>query len=343
MGKLKHDNSHRAYSIVDGKLVYNWRMDGRFDLLASNDKSNMEAYNKQKALYLSQIMKFNEENPGANLPVSLDTNLPDGYTQSQIDEIKNLGDTIYGSYNRSTKAMYENLALGSQFGVFSTWMNGIYDVYLGKRRESSYETQQVQKEDENGNKLWIDDNGNITTEDTGVPYLTDIPLIVQGVWRTLHDTMSELYHGRGWEGIKENIINSPMQMRNWKRIGSDLLVALLLYWLFDEVVSPAYKEHKKKGDGKDILTNAAIELLYKGSSSSFEEFKGPLPILDYLMNNTSPASVKWGVKVYNDIGGFLFGDTTFGELVTKSQALPRSLQDTYKMYKRDTINGIGEE
>jgi hypothetical protein len=132
-------------------------------------------------------------------------------------------------------------------------------------------------------------------------------------------------------------------MRNWKRIGSDLLVALLLYWLFDEVVSPAYKEHKKKGDGKDILTNAAIELLYKGSSSSFEEFKGPLPILDYLMNNTSPASVKWGVKVYNDIGGFLFGDTTFGELVTKSQALPRSLQDTYKMYKRDTINGIGEE
>lgn len=343
MGKLKHDNSHRAYSIVDGKLVYNWRMDGRFDLLASNDKSNMEAYNKQKALYLSQIMKFNEENPGANLPVSLDTNLPDGYTQSQIDEIKNLGDTIYGSYNRSTKAMYENLALGSQFSVFSTWMNGIYDVYLGKRRESSYETQQVQKEDENGNKLWIDDNGNITTENTGVPYLTDIPLIVQGVWRTLHDTVSELYHGRGWEGIKENIINNPMQMRNLKRIGSDLLVALLLYWLFEEVVNPAYKEHKKKGDGKDVLTNAAIELLYKGSSSSFEEFKGPLPILDYIMNNTSPASVKWGAKVYNDIGGFLFGDTTFGELVTKSQALPRSLQDTYKMYKRDTINGIGEE
>lgn len=343
MGKLKHDNSHRAYSIVDGKLVYNWRMDGRFDLLASNDKSNMEAYNKQKALYLSQIMKFNEENPGANLSVSLDTNLPDGYTQSQIDEIKNLGDTIYGSYNRSTKAMYENLALGSQFGVFSTWMNGIYDVYLGKRRESSYETQQVQKEDENGNKLWIDDNGNITTENTGVPYLTDIPLIVQGVWRTLHDTVSELYHGRGWEGIKENIINNPMQMRNLKRIGSDLLVALLLYWLFEEVVNPAYKEHKKKGDGKDVLTNAAIELLYKGSSSSFEEFKGPLPILDYIMNNTSPASVKWGAKVYNDIVGFLFGDTTFGELVTKSQALPRSLQDTYKMYKRDTINGIGEE
>ena len=36
-----------------------------------------------------------------------------GNVPEQIDEIKNLGDTIYGSYNRSTKAMYENLAIGS--------------------------------------------------------------------------------------------------------------------------------------------------------------------------------------------------------------------------------------
>lgn len=343
MSKLKHDGSYKAYSIVDGKLIYNWRMDERFNLLASNDKSNIEAYNKQKALYLSQIIKFNEENPNANLSVSLDTNLPDGYTQNQIDEIKNLGDTIYGSYNRSTKAMYENLAIGSQFGVFSTWMNGIYDVYLGERRESSYETQKIQREDENGNKLWIDDNGNITTENTGVPCLTDIPLVVQGVLRTLQDTFAELYHGRGWEGLKQNIINNPMQMRNWKRLLSDALIGCLLYWLFEGIIDPAYKEHKKSGDGQNVLTNAVIELLYKGSASSFEEFKGPFPIFDYVMNNTSPASVKWGAKVYNDIGGFLFGDTTFGELVTKSQALPRSLQDTYKMYQRDTINGIGEE
>ena len=343
MSKLKHDGSYKAYSIVDGKLIYNWRMDERFNLLASNDKSNIEAYNKQKALYLSQIIKFNEENPNANLSVSLDTNLPDGYTQNQIDEIKNLGDTIYGSYNRSTKAMYENLAIGSQFGVFSTWMNGIYDVYLGERRESSYETQKIQREDENGNKLWIDDNGNITTENTGVPCLTDIPLVVQGVLRTLQDTFAELYHGRGWEGLKQNIINNPMQMRNWKRLLSDALIGCLLYWLFEGIIDPAYKEHKKSGDGQNVLTNAVIELLYKGSASSFEEFKGPFPIVDYVMNNTSPASVKWGAKVYNDIGGFLLGDTTFGELVTKSQALPRSLQDTYKMYQRDTINGIGEE
>lgn len=343
MGKLKHDGSYKAYSIRDGKLVYNWRLDDRFNLLASNDQSNMAEYNKQKSLYLSQLLKFNEENPGMNLVISLATDLPDGYTQNQIDEIKNLGDTIYGSYNRSTKAMYENLAIGSQFGVFSTWMNGIYDVYLGKRRVSSYETQKVQKEDESGNKLWIDENGNITTENTGIPYMVDIPLIVQGVWQTIKDTFSELYFGRGWEGIKNNIYNNPMQWRNWKRLFSDMLMWLLLYALFDQVIDPAYKKHKKEDDGKNVLTNAVIELLYKGSASSYEEFKGPYPIFDYVMNNTSPASVKWGVKTVNDLEGFVFGDTTMGELITKSTALPRSLQDTYRMYVRDTKNGIGEE
>jgi len=46
---------------------------------------------------------------------------------------KNFADTIYGSYNQSTRAKYENVALGRNFGVFSTWMNGIVEVYTKKR------------------------------------------------------------------------------------------------------------------------------------------------------------------------------------------------------------------
>jgi hypothetical protein len=102
MAKLKHDNSYKAYSIEDRKLVYNWRKDGRFNLLASDNKSDIEAYNRQKSLYLSLLLKFNEENPDLNLPISLSTDLPDGYTLNQIEEIKTLGDTIYGSFNKST-------------------------------------------------------------------------------------------------------------------------------------------------------------------------------------------------------------------------------------------------
>jgi hypothetical protein len=34
MAKLKKDGSHKAYSVINGKLVYNWRLDERFNLLA---------------------------------------------------------------------------------------------------------------------------------------------------------------------------------------------------------------------------------------------------------------------------------------------------------------------
>jgi hypothetical protein len=37
----------------------------------------------------------------------LTTNLPEGYTLKQIEEIKHLGNTIYGAYSASEKAGYE--------------------------------------------------------------------------------------------------------------------------------------------------------------------------------------------------------------------------------------------
>jgi predicted butyrate kinase (DUF1464 family) len=142
--------------------------------------------------------------------------------------------------------------------------------------------------------------------------------MVQGVMRTVKDVFGELYEGRGIQGIKENILSSKTNRANLRRLLSDFLVAMLLYELCSNVLAPAYKKHKQEGDGKNVVANAMTELIYKGFTSSFEEFKGPLPIFDYVMNNTSPAAVKWGFKTYKDLAGYIFGDTTTGELITKS-------------------------
>lgn len=339
MAKLKHDGSKDAYSVENGQLVYNWRMDKRFDLLASNNKSDMEAYNRQLALKLSLIHALNEENPGLNIPRSVDADIPDGYTRQEIESIKALGDTIYGAYDKSTKAMYENMAIGSQFGVFSTWMNGLVDVYLGKRRESSYQFEKRQAEDENGNLLWLTEDGEITTEKTGIPYLKNVPLMVQGVFRTLGDIAGDIVHNGG-KGLKD-IWNDPMQQMNLRRVFSDLLVTFLLSILFKLVLDPAYKDHKKNDDGKNIAVNAAIEILYKGSSTCFDEFKGPWPMVEYVSNNTNPAAYKWLSRTTNDAYKFVTGQQSLGKTIVNSQALARSMQDSYAMYVRDTQNGIG--
>lgn len=337
MAKLRHDGSHKAYSVENGILKYDWRKDDRFSLLATNNKQDPEAYNKQKSLYLSQIIAYNKEHTDNQLPVALTTNLPDGYTLNQIEEIKHLGNTIYGAYSASEKAGYEQMFLGHQFAVFSTWMNGIWDVYFGKRRVSSYETQKIHKENDFGNKLYIDENGNITTTITETPYLEDIPLIVQGVFNTLKDMgVLLLFHkGNKWEAFKEQILNNKVQKRNLLRGLSDLLIFLFLKFLVMNALDDEYKEHKKNADGQDIITNALTEILYKGYGSSYEEFRGPFPIFDYVINNTKPAAFQWQQKFLNDTGRMLFGDKTLGEYIVGMQALPRSMQDTYRMYMRD--------
>lgn len=58
--------------------------------------------------------------------------LPDAYTLQEIQTFKTFSDTIYGSYNKSTRAKYEHTAIGRNFMFFSTWMNGIVDVYMKK-------------------------------------------------------------------------------------------------------------------------------------------------------------------------------------------------------------------
>lgn len=341
IAKFKHDGSLDAYYVKDGQLKYNWRMDKRFNLLANNDKSNLEAYNKQKALKLSLIIALNNENPGLNIPVRADADIEEGYTNQEIESIKSLGDTIYGSYNASTKAMYENTAIGSQFGVFSTWMNGIYDVYFGKRRESSYQFEQRQAEDENGNLLYIAEDGTITTENTGTPYLRNVPLIVQGVLRTVFkDCLGDIIYNGG-KGLKD-IWADPMQQMNLRRALTDLLVALLLGALFEYGITPAYKEHKKNDDGTNVIANGIIEILYKGTSSCFDEFKGPAPILEYVSDNTNPAAYQWASRATNDLWKLVSGQESLGGTIIKAQALPRAFQDTYKMYEKATTNGIAE-
>jgi len=48
--QMRADGCWEAHSMVNGKLVYDWTKDKRFDVYARGDKSNPK-YNEQKALY----------------------------------------------------------------------------------------------------------------------------------------------------------------------------------------------------------------------------------------------------------------------------------------------------
>lgn len=333
VAQMKHDGVFEAYSIKDGQLVYDWRKDKRFDKYANNDRSNEEKYQEQRALYLS-IMRMMNQEQGTHLTESDD--LPDAYTQQQITSFKNLADSIYGAYNQSTKAKYENVAIGRNFAVFSTWMNGIVDAYA-KQRQISNTSYHVEPETRDGKPLYWNNQGEAVTLEEGgninAPVVKYVPDMVQGIIYSVRDALVELHYG-GVKGFKDNVWANEQQRANLKKLLSDLLASLIVAGLFGFVVTPAYKDHKKNANRENIMGNAITELLYKGGTGAFDGFKGPLAILDYVGSSTNPATYKLQSKIINDTWKLVTGDKSLGETIMNSQALFRSFQDTYKLWAK---------
>lgn len=338
VAKLHHDGAYDAYSLDDEhRLKYDWRKDKRFEVYASGDTTNPK-YNEQKALYYSMIRAFNVESSGKQLSYTDD--LPDAYTPEQIRAIKTLAESIYGAYDQSSKAKYENIAIGRNFMFFSTWMNGIVDNYAKKRQISQSELKLEQETDYNGNPLFFtgDESGNMTTADTGLPVVKYVPIMVQGIFQTFGETFREL-NGNGWnfkQFLKGDVWKNEVNRRNYKRAMSDFAIAMLLALLFKLWLTPEYNRHKAEADGRKVFENMMVELLYKSSYSSFDTFKGPYAVLTYLGESTSPATYTLQSKILSDTKNFVLGNKTAMQTLMGSQAFFRSMQDSYRMYIRDT-------
>lgn len=344
VAKLHHDGIWKAYSLdEEGRLKYNWRLDERFKAYAEGDMSDPQKYNEQKARYYSLIREFNQENPELQLGMADD--LPDAYTMGEINAIKTLGESIYGAYDQSSKAKYENIAIGRNFAFFSTWMNGIGDNYFKTPQVTQSEVSLQQETDYNGKPLFFtgDLSGNTTTEDTGLPVSKHMPLMVQGIAHSFAEFFREFksndYSVKAL--LKSDAWRNPINRRNRLRAETDMGIAALLTMLFSLWLTPAYKTHKKESDGRDIFTNVMAEWMYKAGSASFDTFKGPMAIINYLGDSTNPATYKLQSKILNDAYNFVSGKKDFGQTIMGTQALLRSMQDSYRMYVRDAGTAAG--
>lgn len=354
VARLKHDGCYDAYSLdADHRLKYDWRKDKRFNLLAKGPEGasiNKELYNKQKALYYSLIRAFNLEGykkeNGEQLNYSDD--LPDAYTLSEVQSFKLYADNIYGSYNKSTKAKYEHTAIGRNFAFFSTWMNGIVDVYMKETQVSQGEFKLEQEVDYNGNLLYFTEDGNITEVNTGIPVMKGVPIMVQGVCITVQQIAKTLYYcgydndgkwsfSKGWKVVQTDILSNEVAQRNLRRLARDILVGLLFAQLFKSWLRKKYNKFKEEANGDEFIKNAVTEIMYAGGTSCFDTFLGPMAIVDYIGNQTNPATYRLQSKLFHDAWALAAGEKTPMQVFIGSQALPRTFQDTYKLWKRDNV------
>lgn len=333
VARCMQDGCWEAMTVEDDILKYNWKRDKRFEVYASGNKEHPE-YNKQRSLYLSKVQEYNEEHPENQLEYdeNNEIHLPEPYSRKEILSIRNVDRNIYGSYDKSMKAMGEHTAAWWALGMYTTWMNGIYNNYFMKPGVSQISQRKtVQQRDDNGELLFFDEYGGLTTEDTGVPYVKGVPMIVQGIAYTLMD-MFKICRNDGFDAMKKYVREDPIAAQNLKKGISDLIVSLLYLGLIKLALSGEYKDYKKAMKDNPVIQNLVVEVLYKSTSRAWDSFQGPLNIINFVGENMNPPVYQIPIKLITDSGKFLFGDKTFGQLVTGNLAIGRSYKDTYNAW-----------
>lgn len=353
VAKCYKDGVYDAFDIKDGKLVYDWKKDERFKIYASGNKADPK-YTEQMGAYYNAVRAYNLDHPEATILFNEDLPMP--YSFQEVEAIKNVANSIYGSYDRSTRAAYEHMALGTFFGMFSTWMNGIYANYAmkpGQYYNGEFKLEQAR--DAASNLLFFDDLGQtivqITDDEGNVKYFYEgtgqeatenltkiqpvmdkVPIVIQGIWYTITDTLKAITSKEG--SFKEDIWLDPVQRKNLDKLFSDFLAWLIFSQLYMWALSPAYKEFKKGMKERDVMTNAVVELLYKSSSRSYDGFRGVYNVWEYLGENTNPPIYTQNIKLLKEAGSVLFGSRTFSDALNGNIAIFKTFQDTQRAYNK---------
>ena len=289
---MKADGVWDALSIKDGKLVYDWKKDKRFSTYANNDTSNMELYNRQKALYIAMANQFALEHTlnddGSEFQIG--DSLPIPYTNKEMEGYKSICDNWYGYLTHEKRAMIHSDFLGGLFMQMRSQWFAKKNQYLapgGVRLQGTWE----QLKDSNGNLLYYqtDVNGNINTD---IPPVSEselkskikIPFVQwkgrwqEGIILTLSKVVTNAYKFNGLSGIVnpfkwnseyEEYIKSldpDMQIvyrANIRKLIADLIGTLLLGSIIGGLANIGSKYLVKEAKDSGKFSDASIASMFQ--------------------------------------------------------------------------------
>ena len=347
--QMMGDGCLEAHTVKNGKLVYDWTKDKRFDKFAANPNlitKDIE-YNKQKALYYTIAQQFvtehakNSDGTLFELNMSKPMALPRAYTNKQAESMKSLADDIYGYYSHEKKSLVQATALGSMWLQFKTYWSGKKNQYLGAggvKLRGKWE----QKE-ENGQKYYYqtDENGNIlfdeaplTEEQLKEKGMSPIaPVMVwKGQWQegiilTLYKLSKAMYDSKSiakgfqtiWNTEDSNL--KTAYRSNMKQFLYDLimfaLVGSILGVLLGDWLDELKKDNKKNRDFVEGLKVAAANIAVMSVKNSFLD----LNFIDSVgtpIGQWTPFAFDWGSRTFSNWWNVAMGDEDFWDGVVKS-------------------------
>lgn len=164
VAKMMADGCWDAHSIEDGKLVYDFTKDKRFEQFLKDNTSHKD-YLKQKALYETMVEEFTKsgytKEDGTKLNADAKDPLPRAYTNIEAQSIKNYADLLYGHYDESSKALMNDMFISSFMLQYKTYITAKFEQWTMPKGIYNTAMLKQQFDEETGEELYM-----IATEDS---------------------------------------------------------------------------------------------------------------------------------------------------------------------------------
>ena len=375
--QMRADGCFDAHSMVNGKLVYDWTKDARFDAFARGDKSNLQKYNKQKSLYYAIAREFELEGAldlnGQLFRVDLEkpVALPRAYTNKQSESLKAFGDKLYGYYSHEKKSMIQAYSLGTLFMQMNTYWSSKKNQWLagsGYTQEGYYTQYEETITNDDGTntktKWWLktDENGvQIPTDkqfnedgSENIPYMIwkgrpseGILITCARLGRTLVDHYMREY--KPDQSAKELLSDeyfhneNPDLRRLYRSNLQQLIFDALAFLIFGCFVAPSLvkltKEYTKE-TGNDDFGQAALNNSALIAAKMFSNSTDDFNAVHSILGrgvNWTPFSIERAKSLTNTFKGIVTGQTDPYDGAVRSMAVTNTNAPIMDYIKLNTI------
>lgn len=299
------DGCADAHYKKNGMLIYDWKLDKRFDevskLIESGktvDEIKVIAKNKndkgklaeQLGLYVKYVEQMAQEGTtvidkvsGQKRLIRKGDILPKAYTTNQSEAYKSISDMLYGYYAHEKKALIQSELIGSLMLQMYTYWSGKKNQYLqssGVKTNGHFEQLVV-----DGIPYYMDENGNPTKTNTGIAYIRWNGRFEEGILLTLNHMRELIQLGvqeydkgligglsKGIETMKLNMFKEVPEdlkqayVHNLRAISYDLSVWLLIGQLVFRSVQNDVKEYINENEADNLAQAITNNSLSLGAS-----------------------------------------------------------------------------
>ena len=278
---LKRIGAWDAYSINDdGELVYDMTKDKRWELFnkygitedASKAGSDAKEYINVRNAYEIYLEKWKRSYP----KLKFGDKLPQALTIDESNGIRNWADTLYGSYDDSTKALMQSQTLGSLFFQYKNYSLSMLAGWWSPARHIAAD-RIIHMTDESGKKMYEVVSTNEEFKETGkvARYVTEDEVTpemwasnrvkpvmwlesdpIKGKLQSAYDVMKAVCTG-DWDYLNK-LKSSPIERYNLAMVMYDSLIMAILAGLLKLLYG---QEKVKNMKNQDFLTRWSYAVL----------------------------------------------------------------------------------